>query len=52
MAIEDFGCHPLSHLQGNQKLLVAIRHTHTIEWQSKFFGYPIGKARMIFFSPK
>jgi hypothetical protein len=52
MVIKDFGCHPLSHPQGDQNILVAIRHTHTIEWQLKFFGCPIGKARMNLIFPK
>jgi hypothetical protein len=29
---------------GNQKHLVAIKHTPTIRWQLKIFDYPKGKA--------
>jgi hypothetical protein len=29
---------------GNQKHLVAIKHTPTIRWQLKNFDYPKGKA--------
>jgi hypothetical protein len=33
----------------DQKILVAIQHTHTIRWWLKFFSHPWGKWGMIFF---
>ncbi len=36
-------------LDGNRRILITIRHTHTIKWQPKFFGRPRGKMGDEFF---
>jgi len=32
-------------LDGDQRISITIEHTHTIRWQSKFFGHPRGKMK-------